>query len=165
MSKVQTERHTYRKVGVMQAMITLTVLHQQLQQPRTTGGFIMYSLGSGVWYMAESKKRLKRSQEEGRLVTYWRLPPVSHLYFYQLHKSLWNSFDYISGPPGSVSKSAQEWLPGERLTLVLVPPLRSQRRDCAYDSHSLTLVTTLGRGEGSGEQKSPSQWEEKLGEP
>ena len=88
MSKVQTERHTYRKVGVMQAMITLTVLHQQLQQPRTTGGFIMYSLGAGVWYLAESKMRLKRSQEEGRLVTYWRLPPVSHLYFYQLLKAL-----------------------------------------------------------------------------
>lgn len=114
----------------MRAILTLTVLHQPLQQPRTTGGFIMYSLGAGVWYLAESKIRVKRSQEESRLVPYWRLPHVSHLYFYQLHKSLLNSFDYISGPHGSVSKSAQGWLHGERLTLEIVPPLRSQSRDC-----------------------------------
>lgn len=111
----------------MQPMLTLTVLHQPLQQPRTIGGFIKYSLGAGVWYLAESKIRVKWSQEEGRLEPYWRLPPIFYLYFYQLHKSLLNSFDYISGPHGSVSKSAQGWLPGERLTLVLVPPLRSQR--------------------------------------
>lgn len=157
MKKIQTQRYIYRKVEVMWAMLTLVGLQKPLQQPRTTAGFIMYRLGAGVWCLAESKIRLKRSQEEGRSVPHWRLPHVSHLYFCQLHKSLLNSFDYISGPHGSVSKSSQGWLPGERLTLVLVPPLRSQSRDCVYDGHSLSLVTTLGREEGSGEHKSPSQ--------
>lgn len=74
MKKVQTQRYTYRKAGVLWAMLTLVGLQKPLQQPRTMGEFIMYSLGAGLWCLAESKIRLKQSQEEGRSVPHWRLP-------------------------------------------------------------------------------------------